>query len=91
MTAESPQIDRGPTTSAEMPPRRDSFNERRMLPFNEMRSLLGKSVVVTLDWDDEKAVLRGTLRSLSEDGEVCVVGEDGMGVYGWPCLYIEEI
>lgn len=58
--------------------------------WNKARPLLGEQVRVMLDFDDQNAVAEGQLLSLCDDGEIVILGDDGMKYYCWPLLKIEE-
>ncbi|AER48747.1 hypothetical protein CM07_gp68 [Mycobacterium phage Alma] len=53
-----------------------------------MKTMLGKQVRVTLDYQ-EPAVAEGQLLSFTEDGEVVVLAEDGTKHWCWPNLKTE--
>lgn len=64
-----------------------------MITMDEMRALLGKQVVVTLQREDppESAVVaRGQLLKIADSGEFVVMDDGGFCHYCWPALDMRE-
>lgn len=55
-----------------------------------MRSLLGKEVTVTIDYEQDVTVT-GILVMFDEGGEVALRGEDGFIRWSWPNLKTEML
>jgi hypothetical protein len=56
---------------------------------DHMRALLGKEVAVTID-REKPVIVRGTLLSFDEGGEVAIRTEYGFVTWAWPALEAEE-
>lgn len=66
------------------------------MQINEMRTLLGKQVKVTLDYGTyspggKAVIVTGKLLAFGDGGDFEVLEEDGFVHYCWPLLDMEEI